>query len=146
MTEISLNSKLYKYICEMFLDEVPVCGIAKHFGIKSKEVKKVLTEQFGDEWENQKRNKRATLSLTMPKITEPDLFACQLALLANISERHFYSFVATVRENYPDTCNGVDTTTNKFRTTPDIDNEETDLECHASWYPAMHVWEYRNKV
>jgi len=146
MTEISLNSKLYKYICEMFLDEVPVCGIAKHFGIKSKEVKQVLTEQFGDEWEKEKRNNRATLSITMPKITEPDLFACQLALLANISERHFYSFVATVRENYPDNYNGVDTTTNKFRTTPDIDNEETDLECHASWYPAMHVWEYRNKV
>ena len=146
MTEISLNSKLYKYICEMFLDDVPVCGIAKHFGIKSKEVKKVLTEQFGDEWENEKRNKRATLSLTMPKITEPDLFACQLALLANISERHFYSFVATVRENYPDTYNGVDTTTKKFRTTPDIDNEEIDLECHNTWYPLIHVWEYRDRV
>ena len=146
MTEISLNSKLYKYICEMFLDDVPVCGIAKHFGIKSKEVKKVLTEQFGDEWENEKRNKRATLSLTMPKITEPYLFACQLALLANISERHFYSFVATVRENYPDTYNGVDTTTKKFRTTPDIDNEEIDLECHNTWYPLIHVWEYRDRV
>ena len=146
MTEISLNTKLYKYICEMFLDEVPVCDIAKHFGIKSKEVKQVLTEQFGDEWENEKRNKRATLSLTMPKITEPDLFACQLALIANISQRHFYDFVATVRQNYPDTCNGVDTTTKKFRTTPDVDEEEIDFEDNSSWYQIMNSWKYLRKV
>jgi len=146
MTEISLNSKLYKYICEMFLDEVPVCDIAKHFGIKAKEVKQVLTEQFGDEWEKQKRNNRATLSLTMPKITEPDLFACQLALLANIGRKQFDEFVATVRENYPDNYNGIDAKASMFCTTPDIDNEEIDLECLGTLYPLIHVWDYRNKV
>jgi len=144
MTTISLNTKLYKYICEMFLDEVPVCDIAKHFGIKHKEVKQVLTEQFGKNWKDVERNKRATLSLTMPKITEPDLFACQLALIANIGRKQFNDFANKVRENYPDTYNGVDTKTRKFRVTPDIDNEELDLENPTHHYPLIHVWKYRN--
>lgn len=145
MCSVVTATTLDKYICEMFLDDVPAGQIAKHFGLELKIVKRVLVEQFGSSnYRDHTLNKRRHSSLTMPKITEPDLFACQLALLANISERHFYDFVATVRQNSPDTYNGIDTETKKFRTTPDIDNEETDLECHHTWYPLIHTWRYRN--
>lgn len=144
MTTISLNTKLYKYICEMFLDDVPVLDIAKHFGLKPKSVKQVLTEHFGKNWRSQRPNQRRSSAMIIPKITEPDLFTCQLALIANIGRKQFDDFVKTVRQHYPDTYNGVDTKTTKFRVTPDIDNEELDLENPHPLYPLIHVWKYRN--
>ena len=60
--------------------------------------------------------------------------------------KQFDDFVATVRENYPDNYNGIDAKASMFCTTPDIDNEEIDLECLGTLYPLVHVWQYRNKV
>jgi hypothetical protein len=65
----------------------------------------------------------------MPKITEPDIFACQLALLKSIGDNAVRDFFEKVRESYPTVTLAIENTPvyNDFYTTPDLEIE-TDME------------------
>ena len=144
MITVRENSTLYKYICEMFLEEVPAHHIAKHFKLQTKTVKEVLAREFGEvDSRNYKSGNhlRRRTATSVPVVTEPDIFLCQFALLANINRKHIEEFVAKVWQYYPNTMNGVDSGTKKFRTTPPIDSgADLDDYHHPSSYWIWQRW------
>jgi hypothetical protein len=126
-----LTADLVDDICEMYHDGVPPADIAKWFGLRKVTVKEVLTDVFPtDIYGNLLPTGRGKGGqLILPKITEPDIFACQLALLKSIGDNAVHDFFEKVRENYPTVTLAIENNPgiNDFYTTPDLEIE-TDME------------------
>ena len=126
-----LTADLVDDICEMYHDGVPPADIAKWFGLRKVTVKEVLTDVFPtDIYGNLLPTGRGKGGqLILPKITEPDIFACQLALLKSIGDNAVHEFFEKVRENYPTVTLAIENNpaVNDFYTTPDLEIE-TDME------------------
>ena len=118
-------------ICEMFDDGVPPAEIAEWFGLPKVTVKEFLKDIFPtDIYGNLLvigRGKGGRI--TLPKITEPDIFACQLALLKSIGDNAVHEFFEKVRENYPTVTLAIENNPPRhdFYTTPELEIE-TDIE------------------
>jgi hypothetical protein len=126
-----LTADLVDDICEMYDDGVPPAEIAEWFGLRKVTVKELLKDVFPtDIYGNllvigRGKNGR----LVLPKITEPDIFACQLALLKSIGDNAVHDFFEKVRENYPTVTLAIENNPgiNHLYTTPDLEIE-TDME------------------
>ena len=97
-----LSKDMVDDICEMWDDGVPVKQIAEWFGLRKVTVKEVLLDIFPTDIYGNLIYQRGSSWLTLPKLTEPDLFACQLALLVSIGDNAVNEFFETVRQYYPD--------------------------------------------
>ena len=122
-----LTADLVDDICEMYHDGVPPADIAEWFGLRKVTVKEVLTDVFPtDIYGNLLPTGRGKGGqLILPKITEPDIFACQLALLKSIGDNAVRDFFDKVRENYPTVTLAIENTParNDFYTTPELELE-----------------------
>jgi hypothetical protein len=152
MINPKLTADLVDDICEMYDDGVPPAEIAEWFGLRKVTVKELLKDVFPtDIYGNllvigRGKNGR----LVLPKITEPDIFACQLALLKSIGDNAVHEFFEKVRENYPTVTLAIENTPakNDFYTTPELEIE-TDLESdwlvgngHGEFYPLENSADY----
>lgn len=125
-----LTPKLQKDIYEMYRDGVPCGEIADWFGVSYITTKKFLSQYFRTDIYGSFINKyKPTADITLPKITEPDLFACQLALLKSIGDNAVREFFDKVRENYPTVTLVIENNppSNDFYTTPELE-PEIDIE------------------
>ena len=125
-----ITADLVDDICEMFYDGVRPKGIAEWLGLPKVTVTEILKDHFPTDIYGClippfARSPR----FIMPKITEPDIFACQLALLKSIGDNAVQDFFDKVRENYPTVTLAIENTParNDFYTTPELEIE-TDLE------------------
>ena len=122
-----ITADLVDDICEMYDDGVPPAEIADWFGLRKVTVKELLKDVFPtDIYGNLLvigRGKGGRVVL--PKITEPDIFACQLALLKSIGDNAVHEFFEKVRENYPTVTLAIENTParNDFYTTPELELE-----------------------
>jgi hypothetical protein len=122
-----ITADLVDDICEMYDDGVPPAEIADWFGLRKVTVKELLKDVFPtDIYGNLLvigRGKGGRI--TLPKITEPDIFACQLALLKSIGDNAVRDFFDKVRENYPTVTLAIENTParNDFYTTPELELE-----------------------
>jgi hypothetical protein len=122
-----ITADLVDDICEMYDDGVPPAEIADWFGLRKVTVKELLKDVFPtDIYGNLLvigRGKGGRVVL--PKITEPDIFACQLALLKSIGDNAVRDFFDKVRENYPTVTLAIENTParNDFYTTPELELE-----------------------
>jgi len=101
---MELSKDMIKTICEMFDEGVPYQEVAEWLGLSKVTVKEVLVQVFPTDIYGillpQHQSKGG--DITLPKLTEPDLFACQLALLVSIGDNAVNEFFETVRQYYPD--------------------------------------------
>jgi hypothetical protein len=125
-----ITADLVDDICEMFYDGVRPKGIAEWLGLPKVTVVEILKDHFPtDIYGCLIPPFVKSPRFIMPKITEPDIFACQLALLKSIGDNAVNEFFDKVRENYPTVTLAIENTPayNDFYTTPDLEIE-TDLE------------------
>ena len=152
MINPKLTADLVDDICEMYHDGVPPADIAQWFGLRKVTVKEVLKDVFPtDIYGNLLPTGRGKGGqLILPKITEPDIFACQLALLKSIGDNAVRDFFDKVRENYPTVTLAIEKTParNDFYTTPELEIE-IDLESdwlvsngHGEFYPLENSADY----
>jgi uncharacterized protein (DUF433 family) len=152
MINPKLTADLVDDICEMYDDGVPPAEIAEWFGLRKVTVKELLKDVFPtDIYGNLLvigRGKGGRVVL--PKITEPDIFACQLALLKSIGDNAVHEFFEKVRENYPTVTLAIENTpaSKDFYTTPELEIE-TDLESdwlvgngYGEFYPMENSADY----
>lgn len=125
-----ITADLVDDICEMFYDGVRPKGIAEWLGLPKVTVVEILKDHFPtDIYGCLIPPFVRSPKFVMPKITEPDIFACQLALLKTIGNNAVQEFFDKVRENYPTVTLAIENTParNDFYTTPELEIE-TDLE------------------
>ena len=146
-----LTPKLINDICEMFDDGVPYQEIAEWFGLSKVTVKEVLVQVFPTDIygilipHHQGKNGR----VIVPKLTEPDIFACQLALLVSIGDSAINDFFEKVRESYPTVTLAVENPKgSSFYRSPEIEIDEEewfddDRDNHRMPYVSSVLYSYR---
>jgi len=137
-------------ICEMFDDGVEYTEIARWLGISKVTVKQVLVDIFPtDIYGVLKANRGKGGGCIMPKLTEPDLFACQLALLVSLGDSFVKDFFDKVRDTYPTVTLGLDWADGgSFYRTPDLEIEQDyysdDDDSNYSYpYESSMLYSYR---
>ena len=125
-----ITADLVDDICEMFYDGVRPKAIMEWFGLPKVTVVEILKDHFPtDIYGCLIPPFVRSPKFIMPKITEPDIFACQLALLKSIGDNAVHEFFEKVRENYPTVTLAIENTpaSKDFYTTPELEIE-TDME------------------
>jgi len=144
-----LSRDMVDDICEMFDDGVPPKQIAEWFGLRKVTVKEVLLDIFPTDIYGNLIYKRKSSWLTLPKLTEPDLFACQLALLVSLGDSFVKDFFDKVRDTYPTVTLGLDWADGgSFYRTPDLEIEQDyysdDDDSNYSYpYESSMLYSYR---
>lgn len=144
-----LSKDMVDDICEMFDDGVPPKQIAEWFGLRKVTVTEVLKDIFPTDIYGCLILKRGSSWLTLPKLTEPDLFACQLALLVSLGDSFVKDFFDKVRENYPTVTLAIENPKgSSFYRTPEIEiDQETwfddDQDLHRMPYESSLLYSYR---
>ena len=145
-----LSKDMADDICEMFDDGVPYIEIANWFGLSKVTVKNVLLDIFPtDIYGVLKANRGKGGGCIMPKLTEPDLFACQLALLVSLGDSFVKDFFDKVRETYPTVTLAIENTLgSSFYRTPDLEIEQDyyaddDASDYSYPYESSMLYSYR---
>ena len=144
-----LSKDMVDDICEMFDDGVPPKQIAEWFGLRKVTVTEVLEDIFPTDIYGCLIYKRKSSWLTLPKLTEPDLFACQLALLVSLGDSFVKDFFDKVRETYPTVTLAIENTPgDSFYRTPDLEIEQDyyaddDASDYSYPYESSMLYSYR---
>jgi hypothetical protein len=130
MKERKVTPEIAKGLCDMFEHGVPLAYLIKWARLPKPTVMEYLKDNYAvDVRGNLIMQNRKSHKTVLPILTEPDLFACQLALLATIGKGTLIDFFEKVRENYPTVTLAIENNPgiNNFYTTPDLEIE-TDIE------------------
>lgn len=142
--EETLTQDMIDKICGMFRDSVPLIEIADWLGLPKVTVKIVLKEHFPvDVYGCLKPRSQGSANIVLPNITEPDVFACQLALLVSLGDSFVKDFFDKVREHYPTVTLAIENTpaSKDFYTTPEL---ELEVDMEDDWICGMGAWRLEN--
>ena len=145
-----LTQDMIDKICGMFRDSVPPSDIAEWLGLRKVTVKTVLKQHFPvDVYGNLKPRYQGSANTVLPNITEPDIFACQLALLVSLGDSFVKDFFDKVRETYPTVTLAIENTLgSSFYRTPDLEIEQDyyaddDASDYSYPYESSMLYSYR---
>jgi hypothetical protein len=139
-----LTQDMIDKICGMFRDSVPPSDIAEWLGLRKVTVKTVLKQHFPvDVYGNLEPRYQGSANTIMPNITEPDIFACQLALLVSLGDSFVKDFFDKVRESYPTVTSAIENTpaSRDFYTTPEL---EIEVDMESDWVYGTERWRLEN--
>lgn len=120
-----ITPKIAEGLCDMYEHGVELSYLIEWSRLPKVTVMDFLRENYRTDIYDNLIRTRISNKTILPNITEPDLFACQLALLVNIGGSAVQDFFDKVRENYPTVTLAIENTPakNDFYTTPDLELE-----------------------
>ena len=130
MINPKITPKTAEGLCDMYEHGVELCYLIEWSRLPKVTVMQFLRDNYPtDIYGKLIRLNRKSEKTVLPNITEPDIFACQLALLKSIGDNAVQDFFEKVRENYPTVTLAIENNpvVNDFYTTPDLEIE-TDME------------------
>lgn len=130
MIERKITPKIAEGLCDMYEHGVELCYLIEWSRLPKVTVMQFLRDNYPtDIYGKLIRLNRKSEKTVLPNITEPDIFACQLALLKTIGDRFVREFFDKVRENYPTVTLAIENNPPKhdFYTTPELEIEIDDL-------------------
>ena len=133
MKERKVTPEIAEGLCDMFEHGVPLTYLIKWSRLPKLTVMGFLKDNYAvDVFGNLIMQNRKSHKTILPNITEPDIFACQLALLKTIGDNVVQDFFDKVRENYPTVTLAIENNPPRhdFYTTPDL---EVEIDMENDW-------------
>ena len=133
MKERKVTPEIAEGLCDMFEHGVPLTYLIKWSGLPKVTIMDFFRENYHTDNYDYLIRPRISNKTILPNITEPDIFACQLALLKSIGDNAVQDFFDKVRENYPTVTLAIENNPPKhdFYTTPDL---EIEIDMESDWY------------